>query len=207
MPTPLNSPWRGATTVAQLGYGSVITGRRTQVPTERAVLDAAAALVAERGVRALTPATAGAAAGFPRRSVMAHFGSRAGLLDALTKDLQDRFQPPESGTRGLERLLEVVDAYLRERTSHSQVFVTLWADAVAGEPDLQAGFAARDARFRATLVEYLRDGIVDGTIRRDVDPEALAPSLVGRLRAAKLRPDEAARGELTTLLERGLRTA
>src|SRR3954470_15908907 len=95
---------RGATTARALGYGRVITGRgrqgRRRATAQRAVLDAASSLVAERGVRALTPAAVGAAAGYPRRSVMARFGSRAGLLDALTKDLQDRFEPPESGTRG-----------------------------------------------------------------------------------------------------------
>jgi AcrR family transcriptional regulator len=206
MTTSLSTPRRGATTAAQLGHGSVITGRRTAATPRRAVLDAATSLAAERGVKALTASAVGAAAGYSGASVTSRFGDRARLLDALTEDLQDRFQPPASDLPGLARLLEVVDAYLREQTPHARVFVTLWAEALAGEPDLQASFAARDARFRATLVEYLRAGIADATIRGDIDPAALASSLVGQLRAAKLRPDEAARGELVTLLERGLRT-
>jgi AcrR family transcriptional regulator len=209
MNTPLTT-LRGVTTAAALGHGRVATGRRAQGQrpgtTDRAVLDAATSLAAERGVDAVTASAVGAAAGYSSTIVTGRFGDRAMLLDVLTKDLQDRFQPPASDLPGLARLLEVVDAYLRERTPHSQAFVNLWAEAVAGEPDLQPAFAARDTRFRATLVEYLRDGIADGTIRHDVEPEALAASLVGQLRAAKLRPDEAARGELVTLLERGLRT-
>jgi AcrR family transcriptional regulator len=200
MHTPLTS-LRGMTTAAALGYGRIPTGRRPQGQRagtrNRAVLDAAAEVVGRRGLDALTPTAVGAAAGYSRALV----GDRAALLEALTKDLQDRFVPPADDGPGLERLLAAVDAYLR---AGADVFVTLWAHAVAGEPDLQDPFAARDARFRATLAGYLHDGIADGSIRADVDPDALAATLVGQLRAARLLPG--ARTELVALLERGLRT-
>jgi len=205
-----NTTLRAPTTAAALGRGRVITGRRMQGPrpatAERAMLAAAIAQVAEHGVRTLTPVSAGAAVGYGRGIVSDRFGDRAALLDALTKDLQDRFEPPVSDRPGLERLLEAVDAYLRQRTPHAHVFVTLWAEALAGEPDLQSGFAARDARFRATLIGYLRDGIADGSIRADIDPEALAFTLVGQLRMAVLQlPSDAGRTEHVALIERGLR--
>jgi hypothetical protein len=86
------------------------------------------------------------------------------------------------------------------------VFKTLWAEALAGEPDLQRAFATRDARFRSTLAGYLSDGIADGTIRDDIEPEAMALTLVGQLRTAGLQsPPEGVRLAGVSLLERGLR--
>src|SRR3954447_13037051 len=128
MNTPLTT-LRGVTTAAALGHGRVATGRRAQGQrpgtTDRALLDAATWLAAERGANAVTASAVGAAAGYSSTIIAGRFRDRAMLLDALTKDLQDRFQPPASDLRGLARLLDVVDAYLRERTPHSRVFVNL----------------------------------------------------------------------------------
>ncbi|WP_053226500.1 TetR family transcriptional regulator [Solirubrobacter soli] len=179
---------RSPTTAAALGRGSIITGRRPAA-TMRTVLDAAAALVAQRGVRAVTPATVSAAAGYQRGVVTTRFANRAALLDALTLDLQDGFQVPISDKSGREQLRDFADAYLREaaeRSERTRAFATLWAAAQAGEPDLQEAFAARDARLKATLADYVRQGIVDGTIRGDLHPEATAFALLGRLRLGLL---------------------
>src|SRR3954465_8821227 len=87
------------------------TQAERRAEAERKLLEAAMHLVAERGVRAVTLAAVGERAGYSRGLVTHHFGNRQGLLDALTLDLQNRFQPPETDTRGLARLLEMVDAY------------------------------------------------------------------------------------------------
>jgi len=201
---------RGPTTAAALGRGSIITGRRRpSATTMRIVLDSAAALVAERGVAAVTPATTAAAAGYSRAVVTTLFAHRSELLDALTRELQDRFRPPAGDDGGLGRLLAFADAYLRDlgrRPAQTRVFATLWAEALAGEPDLRRAFATRDARFEATLAGYLRDGIADGTIRHDVEPEAMAVTLVAQLRTTGLQsPPDAVRIAGVSLLERGLR--
>jgi AcrR family transcriptional regulator len=181
---------RATTTAAALGYGRVSTGRRAQGPraatAERAMLDAATAHVTERGVRTLTPASVGAATGYGRGIVAERFGDRAALLDALSKDLQDRFEPPTVDGNGLARLVAFTDAYLRERAPHARAFTTLWTESLAGDPDLRAAFAARDARFHATLAGYLRAGIDDGSIRDDLHPGATAYALAGRLRVSLL---------------------
>src|SRR5690348_14480384 len=90
-------------------------GRRTQqqrrAETERRVLDAAVALIAERGSRAVTLAEVGQAAGYSRGIVHAHFGSREQLLAAVVRDAQ-RFDVPEASGTGLDRLTAMVRAYL-----------------------------------------------------------------------------------------------
>ena len=157
-------------------------------------------------MKALTPSAVGAAAGYSSAIVTGRFGDRATLLDALDQGPAGPVRAARVGpARASRGCSTVVDAYLRERTPQLTAFVTLWAEALAGEPDLQSSFAARDARFRATLVGYLRDGIADGTIRarrRSRGARVVARRPVAR---GELRSDEAARSELVTLLERGLR--
>jgi AcrR family transcriptional regulator len=170
-------------------------------------------LVAEGGVRAVTLAATGERAGYSRGIVTHHFGNRQGLLDALTAELQNRFNPPDLPSRGLERLLAIVDAYLLDlptRPRDTRVFVVLWAEALAAEPDLRPAFAARDARFRATIAECLDEAKADGEIRRDVDPEPLAQALVGMMRGTSLqllgtRDVEPVREQVRSLLAHGLR--
>jgi AcrR family transcriptional regulator len=153
---------------------------------ERKLLEAAMELVAERGVRAVTLAAVGERAGYSRGLVTHHFGNRQGLLDALTLELQTQF--------------------------HARVFLVLWAEAIAAETDLRPAFNERDARFRATLVECLEEGLADGEIRPDLDPAAVAHALVGQLRGTSLQLmstqdvdlDPVVR-EVHALLERGLR--
>lgn len=168
--------------------------RRTQAErraeTERRLLDATMAIIADRGVRAVTLAAVGQAAGYSRGIVTHQFGSRQGLLDALTLELQNRFVPPET-----DDVLELVDAYLaafESRPLDTRVYAVLWAEAQAGDADLLPAFEARDARFRATLAGYLGGD------------EAMAAVLVALLRGvALMRPDDV-RAQVRRLLARGV---
>ena len=194
-----------------------MSARRTQAErraeAERRLLDAAMELVAEGGVRAVTLAATGERAGYSRGIVTHHFGNRQGLLDALTAELQNRFNPPDLPSRGLERLLAIVDAYLLDlpaRPRDTRVFVVLWAEALAAEPDLRPAFAARDERFRATIAECLREGVEAREIRPGVEPLPLAQALVGMMRGTSLQllgtgDVEPVREQVRALLMHGLR--
>jgi AcrR family transcriptional regulator len=164
--------------------------RRTQAErraeTERRLLEATMEIVAARGVRAVTLAAVGEAAGASRGIVTHQFGSRRGLLDALTLELQNRFAAPET-----DDLLELVDAYLAafdERPLNTRVFAVLWAEAQAGDADLRPAFEARDARFHATLTGYLRGD------------EARAGVLLALLRGVALVRPADARTQVRSLL-------
>jgi AcrR family transcriptional regulator len=164
------------------------TPRRTQearrAETERRVLDAAMTLIAQRGSRSVSLADVGRAAGYSAGIVSHHFGGRRQLLAAVVRRAQ-QFDVPSSGTGGLDRLTALVSTYLttlRERAPAPQAFLLLWSEAVASDPVLAPLFAESDAWFRDLLAGHIRRGIDDGTIRPDVDPEAVAVSLVGLLR-------------------------
>ena len=180
------------------------------------MLDAATALIAQRGSRAVTLAEVGREAGYSRGIVHASFGSRAELLEAVVRDAQRFAVPPVDGG-GLDRLGAVVRAYLgnvRDRQPSTGAFLLLWAEAVAGEPVLAPLFAERDADFRATLADLVRDGVADGSVRPDVDPAAVAALLLGLLRGigmqvvapAGVPADEDLVVQTVEVLRRGLTT-
>lgn len=167
--------------------------RRTQQErreeTERKVLAAATALIAERGSRALTLAEVGEAAGYSRGIVSHHFGSRENLLRAVMRDARTFGLPDQRDSAG-DWLAETVRAYLGNVTSRSpsaRAFLQMWSEAIAADPVLMPLFAEHDASFRRLLSDKVREGIRDGSVRADADPEAMAVSLVGLLRGIALQ--------------------
>ncbi|MDS0139177.1 MULTISPECIES: TetR/AcrR family transcriptional regulator [unclassified Amycolatopsis] len=167
--------------------------RRTQeqrrAETERRVLDAAMALIARSGSRAVTLAEVGEAAGYSRGIVYHHFGSRERLLEAVL-DAAQRFDVPAYDGDGLEHLVRIVEAYLRNvvrRTPSARAFLQLWGEAIAADPLLAPLFARRDADFRQLLADVLRQGVADGSVRSDVHPAAAAVLVVALVRGTGLQ--------------------
>ena len=154
------------------------------------MLEAAIGLVAAGGLRAVTLAAVGRDAGYSRGIVSHHYGSRRALLDALAREVQARFAPRPATGYGLERVLELVDAYLAglaERHRDAQAYLVLWAEAIASDEELRPVFAERDESFRAGMADAVRAGVADGSIRRDADPAASAVALVALLRGVGLQ--------------------
>jgi AcrR family transcriptional regulator len=165
------------------------TTRRTQeqrrTETRTALLRAAAELVVESGVRALTLARVGERAGYSRGIITHHFGSKQALLDALAKASQSGFVPGvDDLPPGLERLVFLIEGYIRELGRDGvagRAFLSLWAEAATAS-ELSSIFRERDEGFRADLRDDVAAGIADGTIRADVDPYDVAVAVLGQLR-------------------------
>ena len=167
--------------------------RRTQQErreqTERKVIASATALIAEHGSRALTLAEVGEAAGYSRGIVSHHFGSRENLLRAVMRDAQ-AFDLPDPGESAGVWLADTVHAYLEHVTSRrpaARAFLQMWGEAIAADPVLMPLYAKQDARFRRLLADKVREGIHDGSVRADADPEAMAVFLLGLLRGIALQ--------------------
>lgn len=167
--------------------------RRTQQErrdeTERKVLAAATALIALRGSRALSLAEVGEAAGYSRGIVTHHFGSRENLLRAVMRDAQT-FALPDRRDSALDWLAETVRAYLKNVTSRrpsAGAFLQMWGEAIAADPVLMPLYAEHDASFRRLLADKVGEGMRDGSLRTDADPEAMAVFLVGLLRGIALQ--------------------
>jgi AcrR family transcriptional regulator len=167
--------------------------RRTQeqrrAETERRVLDAAMALIARSGSRAVTLAEVGEAAGYSRGIVYHHFGSRERLLEAVLDQAQ-RFDVPAYQGDGLDHLVRIIEAYLRHvvrQTPSARAFLQLWGEAIAADPLLAPLFARRDADFRQLLADVVRQGVADGSIRPDANPAAAAVLVVALVRGTGLQ--------------------
>ncbi len=170
------------------------TARRTQQQrrnqAETALLNAAAELAVEYGVRSLTLARVGGKAGYSRGIVTHHFGSKQALLERLARATQTGFVPGLAGLPpGLDRLLRLIDGYvsaLGELGVLNPAFLLLWAEAVTAS-ELAPIFRERDDAFRADLRDDVRAGIADGTIRPDAAPGEVAVEVVGQLRGIGLQ--------------------
>ncbi|WP_420879638.1 TetR/AcrR family transcriptional regulator [Rhodococcus sp. (in: high G+C Gram-positive bacteria)] len=143
------------------------------------LLDAAADLVAERGVDAVTMEAVAAKAGVGKGTVFRRFGSRSGLMNALLdhteRELQHAFMfgPPPLGPDAppLVRLI----AFGRARLD----MVTVQGDvlrAAEGSPEFRYSGPARAVSLRH-IVTLLHDAGVDG------DVELLAVALLAPLEA------------------------
>lgn len=197
---------------------SAVPQRRTQAErraeAEHRVLEATKQVIAERGVGAVTFAAIGAQAGYSRGIVTHHFGSRQALMQTLARSLQDLVPAASTDLPGRQRVLAQVDLYLTTLQKHPQdtrVFSMLWAEAIAGDPDLRPIFTERDAEFRAGFAQSLRSAIDDGTITA-LNPDAAAMAIIGQLRGISLQlvltdapPDfTSLRRTVTQLLDTGL---
>jgi len=170
------------------------TARRTQQErrdqAEAALLTAAAELVVEQGVRALTLARVGERAGYSRGIVTHHFGAKQTLVERLAHATQAGFVPGlDSAAPGLDRLLRLIDGYLGELgriAVFNRAFLLLWAEA-ATQPELAPIFRERDDAFRAGLRDDVEAGIADGTVDAGVRPAEVAIAVVGQLRGIALQ--------------------
>jgi AcrR family transcriptional regulator len=172
---------------------SEATERRTQqsrrAETERRLIDAATALIAEHGLRGLSLAKVGESAGYSRGIVNHHFGSKALLLAAVVRHAQQLDMPTTDGS-ALDELMAIVTTYLsglRDRERATMAFLLLWAEAVGSEPTLAPLFAERDEWFRAHLADLLGRGIADGSVRADASPTLLAIAITGMLRGTAMQ--------------------
>ncbi|MBA5220402.1 TetR/AcrR family transcriptional regulator [Streptomyces griseoaurantiacus] len=167
------------------------TQKQRREEAEAALLDAAAELVAEQGMRALTLARVGERAGYSRGLVTHYFGSKQALVERLARAAQSGFVPGLADLPpGPDRLLRLIDGYLAQQTKHerplNRAFLLLWMEA-ATSPDLARLFADRTEAFRTDLREDLTAGIAEGTIRPDLPVEETTAAIVAQLRGIAIQ--------------------
>lgn len=170
------------------------TTRRTQqerrAQAEAALLNAAAELVVQHGVRSLTLARVGEQAGYSRGIVTHHFGSKRALLERLARATQAGFVPGLADLpAGLDRLLRLIDGYvgaLGDAGMMHRAFLLLWAEAATAS-DLAPIFRERDEAFRSDLRDDVAAAITDGDVRPDTEPDDVAVAVVGQLRGIGLQ--------------------
>lgn len=174
--------------------------RRTQAErrnrSEDALLDAAAELVAERGIQRASLAGIGERAGVSRGLANHHFGTKDELVARLAKRAQDRIEAAlveaaqvRHGRRddelsGLEVLQLTADAYLAlfdDPTPYERALLVMWGATFPADAGV-AGMAGAERRSYEGLAAVVERGQRDGSIRADRDPVAAAVLVLGIIR-------------------------
>ena len=179
---------------------SVVPERLTQAErrnrTEDALLDAAAELVAERGLDRASLAGIGERAGVSRGLPTHHFGTKDELVARLAERAQDRIEEamesiararhgrPSEEISGLEVVQLTADAYLElfaDPTPYQRALLVMWGSTFPSQAGI-AGMADAERRSYDGLADVVRRGQDDGSIRSDVDPVAAAVLVLGTIR-------------------------
>lgn len=175
------SPIPAAGAAADAAGAAARRGRPRSQEADRAILGAAAALLAEGGFAALSIEEVAARAGVAKTTIYRRWNSRGALaLDAFLADFQSQQPPPDTGTlRG--DLLAALRAWIRAvtRTSAGPILAGLIAES---QRDPELGVAWRERvveRLRAQHKLILNRAIDRGEIPPDTDQEVVLDLLFG----------------------------
>lgn len=148
------------------------------VARRQEILDRAIEVFADKGAEGTSLRAIAEKIGVSHAALLHYFGSREELLVEVLREGERRHSDPEQKR-------EVVGMMMRaaERNVTIPGFVALYTMLLAGslEADKQYSrefFSARFARIRGELEQLIRVGQEDGTIRRGIDPEAMAALVI-----------------------------
>ncbi|MGZ0712741.1 TetR/AcrR family transcriptional regulator (plasmid) [Coraliomargarita sp. W4R53] len=148
------------------------------VARRQEILDRAIEVFADKGAGGTSLRAIAETIGVSHAALLHYFGSREELLVEVLREGERRRRDPNAAG-------EVVGQMVRaaERNVGIPGFVSLYTSMLAGslEPDKEVSreyFSSRFARVRGDLVALIRTGQKEGTVRRGVEPEAMASLVI-----------------------------
>lgn len=198
------------------------TQQERTASSRQAILDAAVQLIGEGGHRAATTSRIEEVSGVSRGLVGYHFGSKAGLTDAVVREVNEAFGERIAGVdvaarpTGLDGAGTLLRAYLGRLGDDPRlhrVMLVLIVESLAGADELRGSVRRNNQLLRQAVAEQLARGVADGSVRADVDPAGEAVVVAGTARGIVLQwladPDgvdlAAATDRAVTALERSYR--
>jgi AcrR family transcriptional regulator len=160
--------------------------------TKRAILEAALALYARRGVKGTGLAAIGQAAGVTHAGVLYHFGSSRKLLLAVLDARDRRFWQETAATwrgrSGLDALRQMprLAEWNRDNWELAKVFTVLQAENLDPDDEAHAYFLERHRRVRGRVRRAIEEGQRRGEIRADVDARTKADEAVAFMDGAQM---------------------
>ncbi len=147
--------------------------------SDAAMIEAAKALILERGTEKTTLQLIGERAGYSRGLASYRFGTKSGLFQAVGKSIlrhwMSHLDRAVDGQVGIEAMCSAAEAYRR--------FVEQWPDEIrvlhillceAASPRSEFRQIADESyeRQREDVADWVRRGIERGTVRADADPRS-----------------------------------
>lgn len=163
--------------------------------SDRALVEAAIDLIAERGYERTTLAAIGESAGYSRGLVTARFGSKEGLLWEVVERMLHSWGVhslrPRVGDRvGVDALALTIEAYLQAVEASPKGVRALYAllfEAMGPAPFLRPRFEELHRHLRRDIAEWIEAGKSAGTVRRDADPETEAALFLATIRGVTIQ--------------------
>lgn len=169
----------------------------------RKLLDAAAELIAEVGLTNTTLAMIGERAGYSHGLVTRRFGSKEGLLLALVDRMtigwfETYVNPSIDTANGLEglriRVSTIQEGWSISTRRMRALYSLMFEAAIQPLPSLTEQMQELNRIALRSTAEATTRGVEDGSIRSDVDPNAVSRQLTAQFRGvaylAMLLPDE-----------------
>jgi len=142
------------------------------------ILDRAIEVFAEKGADGTSLRAIAESIGVSHGALLHYFPSRETLLLEVLRENEQR-------ARGLVPEDEVVGRMVSAAQRNVKIpglvalYTSMLAGSIdAGNPASAEYFSTRFERVRRQLVEHIRDGQREGTLRRDVDPDAMAALVI-----------------------------
>ena len=161
---------------------------------EAALLATARQIVARKGWAGTTLAEVGEAAGYSRGLAGHYFGNKAGLLRAITlqinNSLMAELKMAPSAPPGLQAILSFISVYLGRRDSkwtNTRTLLLLLTEALLDGSENADQMVNFNASMFAYLEDNVRAGIRKGEIDRSVSAAVAAEFIVGMLRGMMLQ--------------------
>jgi len=175
-----------------LGSEATSSHRLTQADrsalSERRTLEAAVALMGERGYEKTTLAAIGEAAGYSRGLATHLFGSKADLFARVIRWISDRVRrqvEPELRERGgLDALFAFVDAHSKfadQNPGMTRALYVLWFQSLISDSPMRDAAIEDLLGHRDRIRRIIEEGVSAGTVRGDTDADAEAIQFCGAL--------------------------
>jgi AcrR family transcriptional regulator len=157
---------------------------------ERRILEAAALIVAEQGLEAITLAEAGERAGYSRGLPSHYFRTKNDLVSALGAYIIELFmarrRASASNIPGFDGLIASISYYFEHPPQNANM-VRAFQAVLAGAihtPAIAATVATLNRESIAEIAAAIRAGIESGSVRADVDPELEGALILAALRGS-----------------------
>jgi AcrR family transcriptional regulator len=179
------SPQKPATT-------NEINGSKTQAErtaaSDRAMLEAAMALILEHGMEGTTLAAIGERAGYSRGLATYRYGSKAGLFQEVSSNIQrhwSQYLTAAVGKKtGIEALSDAASAFhefVNQFPQEIRVLHILYYGGASPNSDVRGLAKQAFARQVSDAERWIEQGIDNGSIRDDVDPRSVAAQYVAHI--------------------------
>ena len=163
---------------------SLTQAERTAL-SDKAMLDAAMALVLEHGTDKTTLAMIGEKAGYSRGLATYRFGSKGGLYDALCKSISrhwleylKRGVGDKVGIEAMCAALDTIYEFEQESPQEARALEILYCGAASPSAEYQQTAVGIRRRQKSDVAEWVRRGQEAGQVRAGVDPDEVATQYV-----------------------------